>query len=404
MGFFVSNMRPIISGSHKNSVKPLIISTMRQTFSCKCYCRQSKANKEGLSPVEVSIISNGKRVFLQTQYRCKASDFNRKRRPQEVDQYCNSITARVNTILLEMLQAGIPVTADAVKTYLKNGGYKSYQICDLFDEYLSIQKDRIGKTLTKPVYRKYELVRDLFYTVVDKTRDCSSIVNADVLRFFTLLDSKYDSSTACGYKTKCKSILTFGLNNNYIRNHNIFQGIKITKERKDVVYLTEDEIRTIIDTPIENKSLAAVRDAFVLQLSTGLAYADIAALKREDIHIADDGTHYIQKPRIKTGTTYTTLILPEGVEVLKRNGYQLHIISNQKYNIYLKSIQTLCGIEKNLTTHLARHSFAQLLLSRGVRLETVSKMLGHQNTKVTQTFYCQIRTNDVINEVKRVML
>lgn len=378
---------------------------MRTTFSCKTYCRASKANKDGLSPVEVSIISNKRRVFLQTQYRCKAADFNRKRRPKEIDEYCNSITARVNTILLEMLQAGVPVTADSVKMYLKNGGYKAFSVADLFDEYLSILSTRVGKTLTKPVYRKYELVRNLFYTVVDKERDCSTISNGDMVRYFTLLDTKYDCSTACGYKTKIKTIMTYGENNNYIRNHNIFQGLKITRDRKEVSYLTEEEIKKIVETPIENQSLSNVRDAFVLQLSTGLAYADISTLKSEDIQIADDGTHFLVKDRIKTGNTYSTVILKEGIDVLKRHNYQLpHIISNQKYNAFLKVIQGLCGIEKNLTTHIARHSFAQRLLSSGVRLETVSAALGHQNTKVTQQFYCRVRANDVINEVKRVMI
>ena len=375
---------------------------MRTTFSCKCYCRQSKANKEGFSPIEVSIISNGKRVFLQTQYRCNPKDFAKKRRPAEIDEYCSTLTARVNTILLEMMQNGEPVTADAVKSYLKNGGYKSYQVSDLFDEYLSLLSLRVGNTMAKPVYRKYELVRNLFYEQCDKTRECSSICNADVVRFFTLLDNKYDSSTAAGYKTKFKTIMTFAINNNRIRNHNLFQGIKIGKVQKPVEYLTDDEMRRIIETPIENESLERVRDMFVLQMATGLAYADVAALKKEDIQIAEDGTHYIVKDRVKTGTTFTTIILPFGVEVLKKYDYSLRVISNQKSNTFLKVIQGLCGIKKNLTTHLARHSFAQYMLSSGVRIETVSKMLGHNDIRVSVRHYCQIRVNDVLREATAV--
>ena len=380
----------------------LIISEMRQTFCCKCYCRASKANKQGLSPIEVSIIANGERVFLQTQYRCDPKDFAKKRRPTEIEKYCQTITSRVNSILLEMLQNEEPVTAEAVKKYLKNGGYKSFKVDDLWNEYLGILSSRVGKTLTQPVYRKYELVRNLFYTQCDKTRECSSISNADVVKFFTMLDTKYDSSTACGYKTKFKSVMTFGMNNNYIRNHNLFQGVKITKERKAVVYLTKAEMDKIISLPIENKSLDNVRNVFVVQMATGLAYADIAALKKEDIQMAEDGTYYIVKDRVKTGSTFSTIILPFGVEVLKKCDFNLHVISNQKSNYMLKIIQGLCDIKKNLTTHLARHSFAQYLLSSGVRLEVVSKTLGHQNVKVTQSFYCQIRTNDVLKEVAAV--
>lgn len=376
--------------------------TMRQTFSCRCYCRASKANKkDGLSPIEVSIISNGKRVFLQTQYKCDAKEFAKKRRPAEIENYCSTVTARVNTILLDMMQHGEPVTADAVKAYLKNGGYKSFQISDLFDEFLSILSLRVGKTLTKPVYRKYELVRDLFYKQCDKTRECAALSNADVVKFFTLLDNKFDSSTAVGYKTKFKSVMTFGINNNYIRSRNLFQGIRIQKVQKPVEYLTEEEMKKIIETPIENESLARVKDMFVIQMASGLAYADVAALRPEDIQITDDGTMYIVKDRVKTGTTFMTIVLPFGVEVLNRFNFN-KCISNQKANAYLKVIQTLCGIEKNLTTHLARHTFAQHMLSSGMRIETVSKMLGHVDIRVTQSHYCQIRINDVLREAAAV--
>ena len=301
-----------------------------------------------------------------------------------------------------MMQNGEPVTADAVKAYLKNGGYKSFQVQDLFEEFLGIIRLRVGKTMKQPVYRKYELVRDLFYTQCDKMRECSSINNADVVKFFTMLDNKYDSSTAAGYKTKFKSIMTFGIRNNRIRNLNLFEGIKISKVQKPVEYLTEEEMRKIIETPIENESLANVRDVFVVQMATGLAYADVAALRKEDIQIAPDGTHYIVKDRVKTGSTFTSVILPFGVEVLKKHGYQLRVISNQKLNAYLKVIQDLCGIKKNLTSHLARHSFAQHMLSSGIRVETVSRMLGHQDVRVTMRHYCQIRTNDVLKEVAAV--
>ena len=91
-----------------------------------------------------------------------------------------------------------------------------------------------------------------------------------------------------------------------------------------------------------------------------------------------------------------------GVEVLKKYDYQLHIISNQKYNEALKHIQKLAGIETNLTTHLARKSFATLLLNRGVRLETVAKCLGHSDTKISSQYYCKLKEETAIKEVKEV--
>lgn len=377
---------------------------MRNTFCVNFYNRPSKVSKkDGMAHIEMSIIVNGKRILVNLPFRCRPEDFNRKRKPQEIEDYLNAQRTLISKVLAEMAENGIPVTSENLRDYYRTGGVKSYTAEVLFDEYLSILKARVPSTLTKGVYRKYELVRDLFFESFDRNREVTAINNAEVRRFFAVLDAKYDNSTAVGYKTKFKSFITFALDNNKMKI-NPFQGIKIVKEKKDIEYLTEDEIKRIIETPIENKSLSDVRDAFVLQLSTGLAYADIYALKKEDIQIAEDGTHYIVKQRVKTGNTYTTVVLKEGVDVLKKHDYQLRIISNQKSNAMLKTIQVLCGIKKNLVTHLARHTFAQRLLSQGVRLETVSKALGHQNTRVTQQFYCSIRKDDVINEIKSVMV
>lgn len=375
----------------------------RNTFSYGFYARSSKVSKKTkMAPVELSFVANGKRVFINLPYRVRMEDWNKKHRPKEIEDYLSAQRQIVSKVLTEMAENGIPVTAETLRDYFRTGGVKSYTVEDLFTEYLSIQKQRVPKSLSQGVYRKYELVRDLFFTQSKKESEVSSITNYTVRKFFTFLDSKYDNSTAVGYKTKFKSFITFALDNNKLKV-NPMQGIKIEKKKKPLVFLTEEEIRKIIDTPIENKSLSRVRDAFVLQLSTGLAYADILALRKEDIHITSDGTHYISKPRVKTGTTYTTVILKEGVEVLKRNDYQLTIISNQKSNAYLRAIQGLCGIDKHLTTHLARKTFGQRLLSSGVRMETVSKALGHSSTKITQTYYCDLQSDSVIKEITSIM-
>lgn len=351
----------------------------------------------------MSIICNGERILINLPYKVKVEEFNRKRRPKEIEDYLNAQRNLINKVITDLAENGLPLTSKNVRDYYRTGGVKSYTANDLFEEYLSILRTRVGHNLTKGVYRKYELVRDLFFSRFDREQEVTAITNFIVRKFFSLLDSKYDNSTAVGYKTKFKAFITFGIDNNKIKV-NPFQGVKIVKEKKEIEYLTNEEIKKIVETPIENKSLDMVRDVFVLQLSTGLAYADVCALKKEDINIAEDGTHYIVKPRVKTGTTYSTVILPEGVEVLKKHDYNIKVISNQKMNLFLHTIQQYCGIEKNLTTHLARHSFAQRLLSSGVRLETVSKTLGHANTKVTQSFYCAIRPTDVIREVNSIMI
>ena len=198
--------------------------------------------------------------------------------------------------------------------------------------------------------------------------------------------------------TRLKTIIKYGMDDGKLKQ-NPFKNIRIKHHKKKIEYLTEEELNRIYDLQIDNKSLEDIRDAFCFQASTGLAYADLLNLKKEDIRITEDGTHYITKARKKTGTEYTTVILPMGVEVLKRHNYNLHIISNQKYNLFLKTLATLCNINKNLTTHLARKTFCCLLLNKGVSINTVAKCAGHQDIKITRSYYATLQESTVIKEV-----
>ena len=168
-------------------------------------------------------------------------------------------------------------------------------------------------------------------------------------------------------------------------------------------YLTEQEIALLVGKELEIDRLDKVRDLAVFQISTGLSYADTQKLRPEDIRYTEDGTCYIYKQRQKTGVYYTAVVFPEGVAILNKYYNRLPSISNQKGNAYLKEIQTICGITKNLHFHLFRKTYGTRLLNRGVRLETVSKCLGHSSTQITQTSYAKLLKQTIIDEVKSII-
>lgn len=301
--------------------------------------------------------------------------------------------------MTDMIANGEALTADAIRDFVRTGGYRSYTVGQLVKDYLAILSKRVDVDLSMGTYQKYVLVRNMFFKYIGPEEECTAITPALIKRVQVDLYAKYDMSTAAGYLTKLKTLINFGIDNNRIKV-NPFQNIKINKGKRKIIYLTESEIRKINDLQIDNESLANVRDAFLLQASTGLAYCDVYGLKREDIHITEDGTHYIRKERQKTGNPYTCVVLPMGVEVLKRHNYQLHIISNQKMNAMLKIIQVLSGVTTTLTTHVARRSYATYLLNHGVRIETVSHSLGHASVKITQAAYAAFLNDTVIKEIK----
>lgn len=152
-----------------------------------------------------------------------------------------------------------------------------------------------------------------------------------------------------------------------------------------------------------------VRDAFVFSCYTGLAYADISTLTHDNIVKGIDGEWWIKTFRTKTDTRTNIPLLPKAVEIMEK--YQNHpyalaknkvipMSSNQKMNAYLKELAIICGIEKNLTYHLARHTFATTVtLTNGVPIESVSQMLGHTNIKTTQ-IYAKVVERKVSDDMK----
>ena len=164
-------------------------------------------------------------------------------------------------------------------------------------------------------------------------------------------------------------------------------------EDESVEYLTEDEMQLILDThPVPGTQMETVRDLFVIQMFTGLAYSDVQALDIRNYH--KEGDAWVSNgKRIKTGVPFVSQLLPPVVEVLERHGWQVPHIPNQKYNAQLKTFGNVIGIG-GLHSHLARHTFATYMLSNDVKLQNVMRMMGHK--KIQQTLrYAKVIAKDV---------
>lgn len=159
-------------------------------------------------------------------------------------------------------------------------------------------------------------------------------------------------------------------------------------------YLEKDELIMIENAEILDKSVCNVRDCFVFCCYTGLAYADLSKFSWKNDVIVRGGKYYIEDIRQKTGSQYKIQILSPAMEILKKYDMKLPVISNQKYNAALKVVAMYARISKNLTSHVARHTFATWALSQGIRIETVSKMLAHSDIKTTQ-IYAKILQKEV---------
>jgi integrase len=163
----------------------------------------------------------------------------------------------------------------------------------------------------------------------------------------------------------------------------------------DRPYLTEEELQKLMEFSSPFDRLNRVRDFFIFSCFTGLAYADVKKLKRSELEINDTG-YWIKTKRKKTGGRANIPLLAVPVKIINKyvnidmlqdNDPVLPLLSNQKMNAYIKEIADLCGITKNLSFHVARHTFATTVtLTNGVPIESVSKMLGHKNIQSTQHY------------------
>lgn len=180
---------------------------------------------------------------------------------------------------------------------------------------------------------------------------------------------------------------------------NAVASVKVKRgQSKDREHLTDEEYKTWCNARIRLEYLKAARDRFVVQMGTGLSFADMMAMdftKHEEV----DGLCVLSGIRRKTGKRYFVVIMPEAVKVLKRWRWKVPKISNTNYNIYLNRVAILCGIEKHITSHVGRHTYACQCLSHGVRLEAVQRTLGHSNIKTTQ-IYARMMDMDVVNAFK----
>lgn len=172
------------------------------------------------------------------------------------------------------------------------------------------------------------------------------------------------------------------------------------KELKQPVFLTEEELSKILKYKPETDKLERVKDLFVFQCYTGLAFADLMNFDKE--WIVEDGEYKIIKGfRTKTNTDFISLLLPEAEKVLDKYD-ELPKLSNQKYNDFLKVLQSGVGIKKTITSHVARHTYATYLLNKGVPIASVSKAIGHSSIKQTE-HYARLLGKTVISDMKKLL-
>ena len=368
-------------------------------YSVNFTCNKANANRAGTNRIQLWVNVDGERSALYLDLRADPDEFKKaifSRKSNHINRYCSEIRRKIDEYYTDCTIRGLQIRASMLTDYVRNGyEERQYTVYGLFEDFSKLIKKRVGAEIGNSTYRKYLLAIEQFkYIIPDKP--LRAVDNADILNYKYHLknDVRLKDSTLASYLTKMKSIFVHALRNHKIER-NPFEGIKFRKGEVNIVPLTKEELMRIANKDFGIDRLNQVRDLFVFAANTALSYCDLTSIRREDIQYEGE-VMYLKKKRGKTGVTYILPLNDTAMELLKKYDYELPVISNQRYNSYLKEIADICGIKKTLTTHLARHTAATLMLNAGLSIEVVSKILGHSNTKMTQ-HYAKMLDKTVIN-------
>ena len=370
-------------------------------------CRSSKVSKkDGLTPLELYVIIDGKRRFVSLNRRIDPKLFNAKKQivrgDTQTNEYIEAVRMKCYALETEMLKRGLLLTVDTFVYAFKHGiRQNSISTYGLFDKFMEkqLEKKNLG-LITHAIYVKYRCTIRYCKEAMQTDKMLSDLTTSDMEDIYTYMLHKMSNNRAICYMRKLKTILLYAIREGYISTNPI--TFKFHKDKVEKEPLTIEEVRSIRTKELGSRRIENIRDLFILQCYTGLAFRDMSSLSEKDIKLDKDGKEWIVKERIKTGVSAFIPILPVVKEILVKYNYHLPTLTNQKYNSYLKEIQEVCGIKKTLHSHLARHTCGTLLLNAGVDMLTVSKVLGHSSTKTTEAVYAKLLPETIMRRVEEV--
>ncbi len=394
----------------------------QSNFNIRFYLRTNHVNKDGTCAIMVRVTVNSERVVFSTKlsadpdkWDAKANRvYGKSKSDRELNRTLDDMSSSIRSHYYELERYEASVTAEKVRNSFLGITARTESLMQLFREYMDECASLAGISKSKATVQKYDRCYRRVQEFLKAKYNLSDIPLVEIgHKFITDLECYLRTVSQCNENTTAKFLQTFKMiiirarNNGYIKG-DPFSNYRIRLKRVDRGYLTEEELSAIMGKEFATKRLSQVRDIFIFSCYTGLAYIDIKELTADNIRTSFDGNQWIMTHRHKTETPVNVPLLDIPKQLVTKyrgttkDGKLLPVLSNQKMNAYLKEIATLCGIDKNITFHLARHTFATTItLSQGVPIESVSKMLGHTNIQTTQ-IYARI-TNDKISRDMAVL-
>lgn len=397
---------------------------MKSIFRVVFYLRSNYVNKEGKTSVMLRIYLNNERLSLgSTGIAITASQWDKdKERIKGRTTDALSTNLQLDNIasglqaIFRKIEMSDDLSLERIKSEFLGKKDEIDTLMQLFEKHNTDISKQVGISVSKATLQKYNVCKRHFSDFLDKQYKRNDLKLTEltylVIREFDLYLRtvvSQNSNTATKTMKTFKTITLLGQKMGVLL-HDPFMNHRFHLEPVNRGFLTDEEILLIANKEIGIPRLELVRDIFIFSCFTGLAYIDVSNLTPDHIVTLGD-KQWIMTQRQKTSVETNILLLDIPKAIIdkycdnpaypKRENKLFPILSNQKMNAYLKEIADLCGIKKNLTFHLARHTFATMSLSKGVPMESVSKMLGHTNIKTTQ-IYARITNKKIEHDMEEL--
>ncbi|MBW8332094.1 MAG: site-specific integrase [Prolixibacteraceae bacterium] len=387
--------------------------------------KRSKENKAGEVPIYLRITVNGQRAEISTNRKVEVSKWDsdtqrvkgRSESARILNDCLDNLQNRLNRDYNSLSEKGEEITASGLRDTLIGKNVKKYFLVQVFEMNNALIKQEEGQKYTRSTIDQYTTTLVRLKIFLNQEYACNDIAlsNLDLLfirRFEIFLKTNYEIgyNTVMKHLKQLKKVIHFAMLIGYMERDPFFQHKTASKEVSRG-YLSADDLSKIENHVFRIKRLDQVRDVFIFVCYTGLAYSDLKLLSRESISKGIDGKNWLIYHREKTGIRASIPLLSKALAIIEKydedpecqtGNKLLPIKSNQKLNSYLSEIAELCEIDKHITMHLGRHTFATTVtLTNGVPIETVSKMLGHTSIKTTQ-IYSKVVDTKISNDMEQL--
>lgn len=396
----------------------------KHTFSTLFWLQTTRAiNNEALIYIRITV--DGKRVNFSLKKRIHLDlwDSTKKKvkgttsHAKQTNLYLEEVKSQLFQIYQDLKFKGQFITAQLIKSHYTNTNIDEGKTIINIIEY---HNKKISNTLAAGSIRNFGVTENYLKNFLKKEKHTSDIflkqLNFEFLSDFIMyLTNLYPAghpkalnhNTVMKHIQRLRKIVTLAFHMEWIEK-DPFVRFRMSFEKTNREFLSETELHNLEKKEFISNRLDRVRDLFVFSCYTGISYVDIMSLTPDNLVMGIDGNNWIITKRQKTNTTVKVPLLPQALNIVSKykdhpvtavSGTLLPKLTNEKLNMYLKEVANFVGIKKNLTFHMARHTFATTItLSNGVPIETVSKILGH--TKITTTqIYARVLENKISSDM-----